>query len=359
LRRRGDFKEKNEPDLKKYLDLVALGTIADMVPLIGQNRILAKSGIRMMKDSAWPGIVAMMNGSGINPFELTSGDVAYRLAPRLNAPGRMGEPLLGLDILMERDLARANSLFEKINAMNDRRQSTEGQILDLIEKKYMPNIDISTKRTIVIWNKGWHKGVLGIVASRILDRFHRPSLILTIQDNLAVGSGRSIDGFNLHKALSRLEHLLERFGGHYHAAGLTLHPDNIERFERELEEIALLEIHDDDLLPFIEVDAEVSLEDMKHETVKRINDLSPFGKGNPEPVFCTRQLRVISSRIVGERHLKLRISDEKKTMDAIGFNLAEIHPLEDKNIDIAFTPEINKWQGFERVQLRIVDLKCC
>ncbi|MGD8228708.1 MAG: single-stranded-DNA-specific exonuclease RecJ [Desulfobacteraceae bacterium] len=356
LRAKGWFGGRVEPDLKHYLDLVALGTVADMVPLLEQNRILVKWGIERIKASRWPGIkaieeVAVVNGSGLTPY-----DIAFKFAPRLNAPGRMGSAKIGVEVLTTEDPARARDLAGQLNMMNSERQSIEQSILEQIENRVSME-DIEERKTLVICGNGWHRGVLGILASRLVEKYHRPTLVLDIQDGKAVGSGRSIEGFNLHRALGRLGYLFERFGGHYHAVGFALDAANVEDLGNELEDLGQETLSDDDLIPKIEIDAEVSLSDLTLQTLKHMQALSPHGSGNPEPIFCSHALEVLDSRVVGERHLKLRVRQEGSVLEAIGFGLADGHPLQGETINMAFTPEINAWQGYERIQLKIVDLE--
>jgi len=357
LRDRGWFRDRTEPDLKDYLDLVALGTIADMVPLLGQNRILVRAGIEGMKNTKWPGIKAMMEISGVDNAWISSQDLAFKLAPRINASGRVGDTLIGMEALTTDKMPAAMEAARQLSNMNLRRQATEGDILKQIEESIIPGMDLKDRKTLVLAQEDWHKGVLGIVASRLLERYHRPTLILTIQDNIATGSGRSIDGFNLHKALTRLGHLFERFGGHYHAAGFTLKASNIEALKTGLEEIAQEVLSREDLISAIRIDAEIALQDLTMETVKEIRSLSPFGSGNPEPVLHSDYLKVVWSGIVGERHLKLKVKQGETVMEAIGFGLSDWHPLKGRSISMVFVPDINRWQGHEKPQLRIIDLK--
>ncbi|MGD9077519.1 MAG: single-stranded-DNA-specific exonuclease RecJ [Desulfobacteraceae bacterium] len=356
LREQGWFRDREEPDLKHYLDLVALGTVADMVPLLEQNRILVKWGIERIKASLWPGVkaiqeIAVVNGSGVTPY-----DIAFKLAPRLNAPGRMGSAIIGVEVLTTADPVFAKDLAGQLNAFNTERQSTEQSILEQIEDRVSME-DIEDRRTLVISGKGWHRGVLGIVASRLVEKYRRPTLVLDVQDGTAVGSGRSIEGFNLHQALEELKHLFERFGGHYHAVGFALDAANLEALDKGLEVLAKEVLSEDDLIPKIEIDAQVSLPDLTMQTLKHMEALSPHGSGNPEPIFCSHALQVLDSRVVGERHLKLKVKQDGSVIEAIGFGLSDRHPLQGQTINMAFTPEINAWQGYERIQLRIVDLQ--
>ncbi|MBN1102436.1 MAG: single-stranded-DNA-specific exonuclease RecJ, partial [Deltaproteobacteria bacterium] len=239
LREGGWFRNRMEPDLRQHLDLVALGTIADMVPLLDQNRILVHSGLERMRDSSWPGMKALREvavpGSGAT---LSSDDLAFRLAPRLNASGRLGDAETGIRTLTTASHAEARELARKLNELNGRRQALERAILNQIEEAMVGRFDLQNQRTLVLAGKGWHKGVLGIVASRLAERYHRPAIVLDVEDGVAAGSGRSIPGFDLYGALARLKPLLRRFGGHRHAAGLSLQSARIEAFAEELEAIA-------------------------------------------------------------------------------------------------------------------------
>jgi single-stranded-DNA-specific exonuclease len=357
LRQESWFESRPEPDLKEYLDLVSLGTVADRAPLQGQNRMLVKTGMRVMARSRWPGMRALMKVSGLSAHEIGADDLAFRLGPRLNAPGRMGDPEIGLKLLMEQDLLLAKDYALDVDGINNRRQSVEQGILDQIDEMIRAREGVGNLRSLLLAGEDWHRGVLGIVASRLVDRYHRPTLVLSIQNGVAVGSGRSIDGFNLYGALSRLSHVFEKFGGHAHAAGFTLKAGNVERLERGLEGITREVLNDVDLVPTVKVDAELGLQEIDSKMIRHIDALSPFGAGNPEPLFLARSLEVLSSRIVGERHLKLRVGQGKKDFEAIGFGLAGRHPLQGRAVNLVFTPELNRWQGYEQIQLRIADLE--
>jgi single-stranded-DNA-specific exonuclease len=357
LRERGWFTRMREPDLREYLDLVALGTVADRVPLLNQNRILVHSGIRMMGRSRWTGLGAMMDVAGIGSAEITSDDLAFRLGPRLNAPGRMGNPEIAVHTLTVDKTGAARDMALALNAANNKRQIVERHILDQIEPMVERIRVQEDVKTMVMAGEDWHKGVLGIVASRIVDKYHRPCLVFTTKDGVAIGSGRSIEGFNLYRALSKLEHLLEKFGGHAYAAGVTLSAANLEPFRNELEGLARETLRDEDLVPTLEADAEIFLDEVTPEMIAQIRALSPYGEGNPESLFLARSVKVIGSGVVGDRHLKLRVGQGQKTFEAIGFGFSERHSVQGKTINILFTPELNRWQGYERIQLRIIDLE--
>jgi len=356
LRQRGWFGTRTEPDLKEYLDLVALGTVADRVPLVDQNRILVHHGMAAMAESRWPGVSAMKETAGVENPRITADDLAYRLGPRLNAPGRLGDSHTGIRALIAPDPVLSRDLALKLEVANARRQRVEHEVLEQIEAMLGKNGAAIDSRTLVVAGENWHKGILGIVASRLVDRYHRPSLVLSLQGDMAYGSGRSIECFNLYKALSKMEPLFEKVGGHAHAAGFALKAANLRNVKNELESLALKILHDSDMVPSIEVDAEIFLDDIGPEMLHEIEALSPFGEGNPEPAFCAGPCEVLESRIVGGSHLKLTVRQGKKACDAIGFGMADRHPLEGKAVHMVFTPEWNCWQGYKKIQLRIVDI---
>jgi len=354
LRKRGWFKFRTEPDLRDYLDLAALGTMADRVPLLGQNRILVSAGVTRMAQSIWPGIRAIMNVAGVGATEVSSDDLAYRVAPRLNAPGRMGDSLMGLRVLMAESQSEADVLANMVDAANLRRRTLEQDIFE--QARSMIDDRMDGRRTILLSSEHWHTGVLGIVASRLVDRYHRPVMMAAIQDGLAVGSGRSIEGFDLYGAMKRISGCFNKFGGHYHAAGFTLKASGLGKLGEDFETEAKKVLHPEDLIPGITVDSELLFKNVTMNVVNQINALAPFGEGNREPVFMARSVKVFDSRIVGDRHLKLRLGQGEQVLDAIGFGLGSHHPLKGTSIDLLFTPEINRWQGTESVQLKIVDL---
>jgi single-stranded-DNA-specific exonuclease len=356
LRERGWFRGRREPDLREYLDLVALGTVADRAPLRDQNRILVRSGIEVMGRTRWAGLDAMKRAAGIGDSDLTAEDLAFRLGPRLNAPGRMGRTESALRMLTVQDVGAARDLARELNALNERRQRTEEEILSRIEEVFRKGEGPEARKALVIGGRNWHKGVLGIVASRLVDKYHRPVLVLSLEDELAVGSGRSIAPFNLHEALTRLAHLLERFGGHALAAGLALKAQNLRALESGLEALADRVLSDEDLRPMLAADAEIPLDGIDAQLVRGLEALSPYGEGNPEPLFLARSLQVVMSRVVGERHLKLKVRQGRKVLDTIGFGMADRHPLQGRTLHMLFTPELNRWQGHVSVQLRIKDL---
>ncbi|OQY44943.1 MAG: hypothetical protein B6240_09575 [Desulfobacteraceae bacterium 4572_87] len=266
----------------------------------------------------------------------------------------MGDSLMGLEILMAEKQAEAHVLANKIDATNVRRRVLEQEIFE----QAMAMIDdrMAERRTLLLASENWHTGVLGIVASRLVDRYHKPAMIAAISDGIAVGSGRSIDGFDLHSAMKKVSHCFLRFGGHSHAAGFTLAVSQLESLRKGLEKEAQAHLQPKDMIPTIHVDSELSFKNITLDVIHQINALAPFGEGNPEPVFMARSVKVFGSRVVGEKHLKLRLGQGDQILDAIAFGLGNRHPLKGITTDFLFTPEINRWKGTENIQLKIIDL---
>jgi len=357
LRERGFFQSKGEPDLRSYLDLVALGTVADIVPLIEENRILVKSGLKVLMDSQRPGIKALLRVSGIKKDQaITTNDIAFKLAPRINALGRLGSATRAVHLLTTDDETKASLIAEQMDSLNSQRQIIQNRIVSESRERIESMEDLEGSRTIVLFDPGWHRGVVGIVASKIVEEYYRPTLILTVEGGLLRGSGRSIDGFDLYQALSDLGDLLKQFGGHDHAAGVSLESKRVGEFCERFEELARKRIDAEDMTPKIEVDSRLGLESINPQILKEIEMLLPFGCKNPEPIFWVGPLKVLSSRVVGKDHLKLKIKEKWLTFDCIAFGKAAFHPLEGKSVDILFHVEVNTWQGIESIQLVIVDL---
>jgi single-stranded-DNA-specific exonuclease len=356
LREKGWFVNRPEPDLRDYLDLVALGTVADMVPLVEQNRILVSNGLERIRESRWPGLLAIQEACDLGPSWRSSDALAFRLAPRRHPSGRMGETEAGIGLLTADSPALARQLAGRLNRLNSERQEVEKGILNQIEWAFQSGAGSESRRTLVFAGKGWHRGVLGIVASRLVEKYHRPAFVLDVRDGLAEGSARSIPGFDLYQALRRLSPLLRRYGGHRQAAGLGLDVSRIEAFADGVEAVALETIHPMDLVPALEVDAEAALSDFDLSAVLRIQSYGPFGNGNPEPLFFADGIEVIEARTVGERHLRMRLRQGAALADGIGFGLADRYDPLTRKVNLVYRPEIREWQGSQRLELRIVDL---
>lgn len=355
LRDAGTFGNQAGPDLRQWLDLVALGTIADVVSLTGQNRIYAYHGLKQLSNSNKPGIVALKKVAGITG-EVSCGQVGFRLAPRLNAAGRMESAVPGVDLLLSNDEQLSQLISSELDAANAERQNVERSIFDEAVKLVETSGMYPDCHSIVLASNNWHQGVVGIVASRLVERYNRPTILIAINpDGTAKGSGRSIFGFHLLDALKPCAGLLERFGGHRYAAGVSINPENLAAFAGAFESEAADKLTADDLIPRLEIDAEVQPEEVTVEMVAELKKLEPFGAGNPEPVLVMRGVKVVERRIVGEGHLKLRLTCKGRTFNAIAFRLAQRET--EGLIDVAFFPEMNEWNGNSSLQLKIKDLR--
>lgn len=355
LRAEGVFTGGNEPDLREWLDLVALGTIADVVPLTGQNRIFAFHGLKQLSATAKPGIQALKRVAGVTGG-VSCGQVGFRLAPRLNAAGRMESAVPGVDLLLSADQTECQGIAEDLEAANAERQATERRILDEAIEMVETSGAYPDCRSIVLASQNWHQGVVGIVASRLVERYHRPTILISLDgEGSAKGSGRSITGFHLLDAVTACSPFLERFGGHRYAAGVGLRADAVTAFAAAFEAEAARLLTEDDLVAQLDVDAEAQPADITPELARELKRLEPFGAGNPEPVLLMRGLRVLEHRVVGDGHLKLRLAGGGCHFNAIAFRLAsrELPGM----VDIAFFPEMNEWNGNSTLQLRVKDLR--
>jgi len=346
---------------RRYLDLACLGTVADIVPLTGENRLIVKYGLTALINTNNPGIKSLISVSGIKPGHIKTREIGFALAPRLNAAGRIGDPGIALDLLLKNDPAETDQTAALLNKVNQERQKIESLVLADAMGMIDADPAMAEKKVIVLAAPGWHPGVLGIVASRLVKKYYRPVLMITIEDSRGKGSGRSIPGFNLYSALKWCGEILTAFGGHAQAAGVTLPAGQVAVLDRMLNEYAGRFIDEKTYIPGIEVDAVVSLQDINTELVNEIKKLAPFGHGNPEPLLACSAASLLAWRKIGgnESHLKLIVADEKATLDGIGFNLAscaeEIAAAGE--VDVAFIPSVNSWRGQRSIQLKIKDIR--
>lgn len=356
MREAGAFEARAMPDLRNWLDLVALGTIADVVPLTGQNRIFAYHGLRQIAQPSKPGLQALKRVAGIKEGAVSCGQVGFRLAPRLNAAGRMESAVPGVDLLMSDSPDESLMIASELDTANAERQIIERRIFDEAVSLVESRGDYPGRRSIVLASAQWHQGVIGIVASRLVERYHRPTILVALTaDGLGKGSGRSIPGFHLLDALVACSQHLLRFGGHRFAAGIALTATDVPAFAEAFEDMAAGLLTDSDLVPRLTIDAEVEPGDVTKELALELKRLEPFGMGNPEPLLMLRGMKVVERRIVGDGHLRLRVTRDNCSFGAIAFNLAgrETSGL----IDIAFFPEMNEWNGSSSLQLRVKDLR--
>ncbi|MGH7467262.1 MAG: single-stranded-DNA-specific exonuclease RecJ [Longimicrobiales bacterium] len=350
-------------DLWYYLDLVAVATIADLAPLSGENRIMAKYGLRLLSQSHNPGLRALLDTAGLAGFDsLGAGQVSHVLAPRINAVGRMSEASKGVRLLLEDDDSVAQVLAKVLEEENRTRQAVDretlARALEMLEETYDPARDYA----IVLGGEGWHPGVIGIVASRLVERLHRPTILFALDANasLARGSARSIPGFHLFNAVKECSSYLERYGGHKYAAGMDIRPERIAEFRDAFQAVARNRLTPEDLIPELSYDLELPLERATLDLTRLLRHFGPFGVGNPGPIFVARGLEVTSAREVGEGHMKLELRQAGARLSAIGFGMAErlrqVEPAHAR-IDIAFQLQENYWNGNVELQARLIDVR--
>jgi single-stranded-DNA-specific exonuclease len=346
-------------DLNDCLDLVALGTIADVVPLTGENRIIVKEGLRHIARTKNLGLEALMESSGIKGKNITPTFVSYILGPRLNASGRMATADIALELLLSSDKKRADELAGLIEGYNRQRQKIENNILEEAQAIIDKEINFKEHKIIVIAKEDWHQGVLGIVASKLADRFYRPTILISLSEDLCKGSGRSIKNFHLFDALVGCRKFLDSFGGHSHAVGLLIAKDNIADFKRSINNLAREKLLLEDLLPVLEVDMELGLSDLNQDLAGELERLEPCGTGNPEPLFYTRNLTLKNTpQTLSRDTLKFWVSDGSITYQAIGFGMASLREslLGAASFDLIYSPRMDNWQGENSFILEAKDI---
>ena len=326
LRDTGFWKERPEPNLKQICDLVALGTVADMVPLRDNNRILTRTGIDIIRHNhSRPGVTALLALAGVAAETVDSEDIAYRLAPRLNAAGRMAHAETALSLLTTNDPDIAGQLAQRIETLNTRRQKVQKNLIDRIHADLMDNTDLLKGRSLVLWNEDWHEGVLGIAAAHFVRMYHRPVVLISTHNGLGKGSARSIPGFNLYQGLATCQEVLTGFGGHALAAGVKVKVDNLGEFQRRFEAAVHDTIGERAITPTIRIDCKLNLDDISDQLLDELELLAPFGNANPEPLFIARNVEVASSKIVSKAHLNMRLRQQpgstSRTFQAMQFNV--------------------------------------
>ncbi len=355
MRDRGCFRTRPEPDVRLLLDLVALATVADMVPLLESNRALVTAGLKHMSRSARVGIRALAEVSGIDLPSVDAFDIGFKLAPRINARGRLSHAGAAVELMLTTDPLRAQALAKTLDEQNTLRRELEASTAEAAIG-YCNTHALHKGAGIVIENPSWHAGVLGLVASRLVSRFYRPALVI---GEGGKGSARSISGVNIYEAIHRGAMYLERFGGHAAAAGLTILPTNVKAFAEEfragiIEQIGVPPYHGK-----LTIDLVVNPTTLTLNGCAALNALAPFGQQNPEPILMSRKLKVLQHRVVGAtgEHVKLSLGTSTGTLDAIGFRLARYCNALPTHVDVAYTPEPNTFRGRTTLQLRIQDLR--
>lgn len=346
---------------KKYCDIAAIGTVADVVPLTDENRVIVEKGLVRLNQTEREGIKAIFETAGVAGKPVTASTIAFSISPRLNAAGRLGNAETAVRLLIEEDAQKAYKAALELNEENRQRQLTEQEIFNEAMEMLEADESFKNKKIIVLAKEGWHNGVIGIVASRINDKFYKPCILITYENGIGKGSGRSIEGVNLFDALTAVEDNLIEFGGHAAAAGLSISVDKIEQFERDINKYADNLIKEEDMIPTITVDTNINPTDVTLGNAVLLKRLEPYGMGNPKPVFAVLGVKIISIAAMGldDKHMRMRVVSGNKYMDAVGFGMGEYAGVFKTNdiVDIAFTMEVNEFQGNINVQLQLKDIK--
>jgi len=357
LREAGWFGASESPDIRRYLDIVTLGTIADMVPLTGVNRVLARRGLTELGGSTRPGVVALKQVARLPPGEISAGQVGFQLGPRINAAGRMDAGLKVVEMLTTESQEVALRIAQELDEHNRERQAMEAQVLAEALSQVDADPLLKERYSIVLGREGWHPGVLGIVASRIVERFHRPTVVIAFSQGAGKGSARSIRGFHMVEGLRCCADFLEKFGGHEYAGGLSIKQEKFPSFLTRFEEIARNSLAAEDLIPVLEVDAELEFSEIGLSLIRHIETLKPFGIGNPEPLFVTKAVEV-SERRDFSGGSRLRLRQGGKSLGAVVFGLEKDFPASPgANIDLVYRLTENEWNGSSAVELRIIDCR--
>lgn len=346
---------------KRYIDIVTIGTIADVVPLLSENRIMVDKGLKALQKPFRPGLTAIMDVSGAMNKPMNASTIAFSIAPRLNAAGRLGSAKTAVELLLTHNADEAWEIARELDAENKERQATEQQIYKEALELIAADPNFSKKKVIVLAKENWHHGVIGIVASRIGDLYYKPCILISHNNGIGKGSGRSISGFNLFDALTACEKHLTDFGGHAVAAGLNINMSDIDAFTKAINKYADENLTDNDMIPHVEIDCPVNARFVTLENAQMISRLEPFGMNNEKPVFSLSDVAVEYVSAVGmeNKHLKLRISKNGMFINCIGFSLGEWAATLKQGdiIDIAFQMDINHYQGNDSVQLVLKDIK--
>ena len=345
----------DEKEFLKYLDIVCVGTISDIVPLVDENRVITKLGLMLVEQTKNLGLKSLLMASGYKKIDSTT--ISFGVAPRINASGRMGHQEDALKLFLSKNIEEVRELTQTLNNYNSTRQDIEKKIyeeaINKIEKE-----NLAKENVIVVAGNEWHHGVIGIVASKITEKYFKPTILLSFDGDIGKGSGRSVPGFDLHNALSNCSNTLEKFGGHAMAVGVTVEKSRLQEFKDSLEKIAV-ENKTQDIVPIINIDTEVTLNEVDRECVESLKMLEPFGEGNKMPLFAIRNLKIDSIRALSEgRHLKLTLRDNNIIINAIGFNmghLADEYIIGDK-IDVVGVLEINTYNGMDSIQINLRDI---
>jgi single-stranded-DNA-specific exonuclease len=356
LRDAGWFRASGDPDLRRHLDIVALGTIADMVPLKGVNRTLVKRGLTALGCSTRPGVIALKQIAGFTPGDVTAGQVGFQLGPRINAAGRMDAAIKVIELLTTKSAEVALRIAQELDENNRERRAMEAEVLKTALQQAEEVIQ-SRPYSLVLSGEGWHPGVLGIVASRVVERFHRPTIVLGFHAGEGKGSARSIRGFHMVEGFRRCSHLLEKFGGHEYAGGLTIKEENLPGLIEAFDEAARAVLSVEALVPFLEIDAQLNFAEIGHALMREIDVLKPFGVGNPEPVFLSQGIEVCERKdfSMGAR---FRFRQAGRLVSGVAFGVKEDFAARPGAIvDLVYRLSENEWNGNSTVEVKVVDAR--
>jgi single-stranded-DNA-specific exonuclease len=355
LREAGWFVDSTVPDIRRYLDIVALGTIADMVPLRGVNRTLIRRGLMELGSSTRPGLVALKQVANLPSGEVSAGQVGFQLGPRINAAGRVDCGLKVVELLTTDSSEIALRIAEELETHNRERRAIEGEVLEQALRQAEERVSSGDCYSLVLGREGWHPGVLGIVASRVVERFYRPTVVIGFHDGMGKGSARSIRGFHMVDGLQRCADHLEKFGGHEYAGGLSLREEQFAAFSAVFESVTRESLAPQDLIPLLEIDAALEFSQIGFSLMRAIQSLKPFGVGNPEPLFLSHGVEVAERRLFsgGARH---RLRQGNQIMTGVSFGVGENFGLAPgSKVDLAYRLGENEWNGTKSVELKIVD----
>jgi single-stranded-DNA-specific exonuclease len=342
--------------LEEVIDLVALGTVADMVPLLGENRYLVKQGLRVLNNSPRLGVQEIINQTGLDASSINSTSISWTIAPRLNAAGRIGDAMNSYRLLMTDSVEEARQLAGWLEQKNLERQKLTNLALERAREQVIAQVN---QPLLIASDPGYSAGIIGLVAGRLVEEHYKPVIVIRTGDRYCGGSSRSIPEFNMIEALNKCSHLLTRFGGHSRAAGLSLYTGNLSQLKQALLEIAAEELEGVDLRPKIDIDAETTLPDLGGNTYPTIQEMAPFGQGNPVPTFLSRQVEVVSSSTMGSdnSHLRMRVKQGAMLFDAVGFGLGNCINEVSNHIDIVYNLELDHWNGQSKLRLNVLDFE--
>ncbi len=347
-------------ELEKFLDLVAIGTAADIVPMLDENRVLVKYGLARINDGPRNGLFALLESSSLLGRILDVSLIIFVLAPRINAVGRMSSAKKAVHLLTSSSLQQSRNIARVLESENKMRrdidETTCREAIEIAQKQ----IDTGAK-ILILAKEGWHPGVIGIVASRIMEKFNRPTILISLREGIGKGSARSTTNFDMYNALKSMEHVLDNFGGHKFAAGLTVKEGNIDYLREEMQKITEVLISKEDLVPSLDIQAEISLKEFDASLLKWLKQFAPYGPQNMRPIFVTRNVEVVgNAQVVGNNHLKFKVRGDGIVIDAIAFNFAEVRDKmkpSHQMVDLAYVIEENTWNGRTNIQMRVKDIK--